>query len=331
MLSNNKSVAAALLLLSAASLAVGQDAAPAVAEKPATPATIPALATAHAQTGLLLSVARAGSRLIAVGGNGVIVKSEDGRSWSQVLTPIDLTLTGVAFGDADHGWAVGHDALILHTRDAGLHWEIQNYEPDLNAPFFAVIATSSEHAVAVGAFGLMRQTDDGGRTWTPLEPAQVVEEKYHLNAATLLPGGAIAVAGERGLVVYQKSPTEWARSVTPYDGSFFGVLPWGQTGAVAFGMRGNVFVTDDLAQGEWRKVEAGTAGSLFGGEVLPDGSVALVGAEGQMIRINHAGVSQPLAKSIQVAGKSSSLAGAVIDGKALVVVGELGVYSVPLR
>jgi photosystem II stability/assembly factor-like uncharacterized protein len=325
-------VAGLSLLVATAAAAVDIASTDGGAAAPASPAaTIPALATAHAEKGLLLSVARAGDHLLAVGGNGVIVTSRDGASWSQVLTPIDLTLTGIAFGDANNGWAVGHDALILHTSDAGQHWEIQHYEPDLNAPFFAVIATSRDHAVAVGAFGLMRQTTDGGKTWTALEPAQVVDEKYHLNAATRLPGDRIAVAGERGLVAFQTSPTEWARSTTPYDGSFFGILPWGDAGAIAYGMRGNVFATDDLAKGAWRKIDVGTLGSLFGGEVLPGGAVALVGADGQMIQVSRSGASQPLAPSINVAGKSSSLAGAVVDGNALIVAGELGVYSVPLR
>ena len=61
------------------------------------------------------------------------------------------------------------------------------------------------------------------------------------------------------------------------------------------------------------------------------GAVALVGADGQMIQVSRSGASQPLAPSINVAGKSSSLAGAVVDGNALIVAGELGVYSVPLR
>ena len=58
---------------------------------------------------LLLDVAAAGDRLVAVGDHGIIVISADhGRTWTQSLAPTRALLTGVSFPDAVHGWAVGH-------------------------------------------------------------------------------------------------------------------------------------------------------------------------------------------------------------------------------
>ena len=34
--------------------------------------------------------------------------------------------------NANVGWAVGHDATILHTKDGGKNWTIQQFLPELD-------------------------------------------------------------------------------------------------------------------------------------------------------------------------------------------------------
>jgi len=83
----------------------------------------PALMSSHARTAMLLGVARAGERVVAVGERGVILVSDDaGSHWRQVPVPVSVTLTRVMFADPDTGWAVGHDGVILGTTDSGEHW-----------------------------------------------------------------------------------------------------------------------------------------------------------------------------------------------------------------
>ena len=84
----------------------------------------PALPAPAAVHSLLLDVARAGERLVAVGERGHVLLSDDaGRSWRQARTvPSRTMLTAVAFVDASHGWAVGHDEIILCTADGGETW-----------------------------------------------------------------------------------------------------------------------------------------------------------------------------------------------------------------
>ena len=80
-----------------------------------------------------LGLADVGDRIIAVGEQGSIVYSEDsGHRWRQAETPTSALLNAVCFADDLNGWAVGHDAVVLHTRDGGLTWEKQ-YE-DLFSP-----------------------------------------------------------------------------------------------------------------------------------------------------------------------------------------------------
>jgi len=87
------------------------------------PLQTPAMKTLKAPSSLLLDVISAGDRLVAVGERGhIILSDDDGYSWSQANVPVITTLTGIYFVNPTTGWAVGHDAVVLKTEDAGKTW-----------------------------------------------------------------------------------------------------------------------------------------------------------------------------------------------------------------
>ncbi len=87
---------------------------------------MPALQSPKAAKSMLLGVARAGDRLVAVGERGIVVYSDDqGASWTQATVPVSVTLTAVHFASRDRGWAVGHDGVILGSNDGGRNWSKQ--------------------------------------------------------------------------------------------------------------------------------------------------------------------------------------------------------------
>ena len=88
------------------------------------PLVTPAMSTLLAHESLLLDVTTAGTRLVAVGERGHIIFSDDeGFTWTQSQqVPVMSTLTSVYFVDNNHGWAIGHDGVVLHTQNAGLTW-----------------------------------------------------------------------------------------------------------------------------------------------------------------------------------------------------------------
>lgn len=317
-------VAGALLMLGAAA---AQPTQPGAEPLPAeASANIPALMTSRADKGLLLGITRAGNEVVAVGGNGVILRSADGQSWTQSPNPTDTALNAVAFADDQHGWAVGHDALILGTADGGKTWQVQNLQPDLFIPMFAVQPLDSRSAIAVGAFGTIKTTSDGGKTWSDFAAPEITDDKLHLNAIARLPSGRLVIAGERGLVGVSADGLQWKRVPTPYEGSFFGILPWGQTGAIAFGMRGNVFVTADAESASWQQIDTRTTTSFFGGQILQGGAVLVSGSEGALLRVAPDGTARSVADE---AKSNVTLTGsASIDGS-LVLVGEAGARRVP--
>jgi photosystem II stability/assembly factor-like uncharacterized protein len=93
----------------------------------------PAGKARHVTEANFMDVTRAGDRLVAAGELGYIIYSDDqGRTWTQADVPTSVTLTAVFFPSATHGWAVGHDSVVLHTTDAGKSWEKQLDGNDVN-------------------------------------------------------------------------------------------------------------------------------------------------------------------------------------------------------
>lgn len=313
-------------LLRAALLLVSLGASPAWAQDDTAPVKPRAAEIARlAAHNLLLGVTCAGSTLVAVGDRGNILLSTDGQTWKQVQVPINVTLTAVAFADAKNGWAVGHDATILHTVDGGHSWTLQQFAPEKGEPLLNVMAIDAQLAYGVGAYGMFLQTGDGGATWTQVEAPTIRDDGLHLNSLVRLADGSLFLVGETGLAgLSADNGTTWERLTVPYEGSLFGALPWGQKGALVFGLRGNVLMSDDVRAGTWTPIDIGSVQSMFGGAVLPDGRAVLVGADGVIVYVAADGTAR------RGAPASGSLSGVVAMADQLHLVGETGVGRVAI-
>ena len=87
---------------------------------------LPALPNSKPGKAVLLDADHAGERVVAVGARGMITYSDDNAdTWKQASVPVSLALTSVSFPTPERGWAVGHEGIVLTTRDSGENWEIQ--------------------------------------------------------------------------------------------------------------------------------------------------------------------------------------------------------------
>ncbi len=168
---------------------------------------------------LLLDIARAGSRLVAVGDRGHVLLSDDeGRNWRQVIVPTRAMLTGISFGDAQHGlgrWATTES--ILATVDGGATWTHQDTGQDLETIFLDIFFSDAQHGLAVGAYGKCMLTMDGGKSWQPAAP---VPDEAHLNSITPTATDTVYLAGESGLLLTSDDARRgWRRIEVPYEGS----------------------------------------------------------------------------------------------------------------
>lgn len=194
---------------------------------------------------LLLDAAVARDTIVAVGERGAIVTSADsGHTWVARAAPTFATLTGVAFApDGRHGWAVGHDALVLATTDGGLTWTKAYQGPSLEESFLDVCACDEKRVIAVGAYGQFLESNDGGATW---QPRRIEDNDLHFNRISCGPDGTLYLAGERGTLLRSgDGGMSWENIAAPYDGSFYGILPLSTTTLLAYGLRGRIYRSED--------------------------------------------------------------------------------------
>lgn len=244
---------------------------------------------------LILDVTHAGSRLVAVGERGIINYSDDqGASWQQAKVPVNVLLTAVYFADANHGWAVGHDAVILATTDAGATWALQNYAPELDTPLLDVWFADARRGLAVGGTGWVFSTTDGGATWSRREVSAKAEEvdipdatydfAPHLFAVAAL-HDTLFVAGEKGIVMRSDDQgLSWHQLASPYHGTYFGLVSQGE-GLLVFGLNGHLFRSSDLGA-SWIALAGSGTKSLFVAVPMEDERVLLGGAAGTLLEVS---------------------------------------------
>lgn len=361
------------LLISASSQAAWQD-----------PLVTPALATDRAHESLLLDITRIGSRLVAVGAHGHIVYSDDsGKSWLQAQTPSSATLTAVYFPSATKGWAVGHDGLILHTRDAGETWDkqfdgylankaivigarknkaraievldnaknsgdstaIDNAEMALESityaledaqydqksgstkPFLDVWFYDANKGFAVGAYGMVFYTQDGGKNWVDWSAHLINSDRLHLNGISMVGPRALMIVGEQGLILRSDDMGEsWRPTPSPYEGSYFGLTAKNDD-VLVFGLRGNLYHSIDGGI-QWKKIHTGSEQTLMSGFIKTDKSIVLVGNGGSVIFLNRQAESP---KSIILPSRTTSASVVQAPDGELVIVGEAGIERIDLK
>ncbi len=277
---------------------------------------------------LLLDATYAGDRLIAVGEFGHVVLSDDrGATWRQAeKVPTQATLTGVTFVNEKLGFAVGHDAAVIRTKDGGENWNLVYNDTESEMAFMTVYFENENRGFAMGAFSFMVETSDGGETWKERSLSEGLLDDYHLNKLFSDKDGDLYIAAEFGVVYHSNDlGRTFKRIQTQYEGSFWGGFGMGDGSVMVFGMRGNAFRSYDLGE-TWTKVETGTDKSIAGGVQLGDGKIILVGLQG------YVGYSDNGGESFTEVTRADRLGyAAVADGPPgqIVVFGEPGAKLMP--
>ena len=233
-------------------------------------------------------------------------------------------LTGVDFIDDTTGVAVGHDSVILRTVDGGETWERVYWAPDDEAPFFDVWFADSDNGVAIGAYGSHYRTVDGGLTW---DFESLADTDWHLHEIARADDGRLYVAAEAGSVFRSDDDGDsWIELPSPYEGSYFGVLPLDGDTVLLFGLRGHLFRSEDAGE-SWQAIPTGTVAMLNSGIRLSDGTILIVGLGGTVLVSTDEGRSFELYR--QVGRRGLQTVTETSDGS-LLMVGEFGVRTTDL-
>ena len=248
---------------------------------------------------LLLDGAVTGSDVIVVGERGNILRSGDrGRSWQAAVLSVRAPLTAISFAPGEPGtsaWAVGHDAMILVSHDAGRTWSVQFQGANLQESFLDVLALDSRHIIAVGADALYVESRDGGTTWTR---RKIGEADRHFNRLTRGPAGTLYLAGERGTLLRSTdNGANWIQLTLPYEGSLYGVLPLDKRTLLAYGLSDRIYRSvDDGAT--WQPIKTPKSVLLATAVQLRGGIIVLAGTAGTLLVSRDGGKSfSPLMES----------------------------------
>jgi len=294
-------------------------------------ANVLSIESPKAVSSLLLDIAHAGKRLVAVGDRGHILFSEDGgKNWVQARVPTRQLLTALYFVDDKHGWAVGHDAQILVSEDGGANWKLQYEDLEREAPLLDVWFRDTSTGYAVGAYGALLETTDGGKTWADVSDRLDNEDGYHLNGIAAVGDAGLFVVGELGSMFRSADWGQtWEKVQGPYEGTLFGVLGTASSNTLlAFGLRGNLYRSADFGS-TWQQVQLLSESGplefgLAGGSLLKNGDLVIVGHGGSVLTSKDSG------RSFTVVNRAdrASLASAAADAAGnLILVGQGGVHT----
>ncbi len=309
----------------------------------------------------LVAVAASAGRTIAVGLRGVIIYADVGQPlWRQAAVPVQTDLVAAQLLDDRLAWASGHDSVILHSEDGGASWRKQfdrdgakrlisryqqrvnageigtqkyldqvklNTDGDVSLPYLGVWFEDQNNGYAVGAFGMIVATHDGGSNWEPWLDHIENDEFLNLNAIRGI-NGEIYIAGERGMVYrFDRKAKRFVGSSTGYKGSFFDIV--GTTRAlIAFGLRGAAYRSTDGGS-TWQAASTGVERSITAGGVFDQGRrIVLLTETGQAIQSTDDGATFQPADLPRL----PPVYGAVATGQtSLVAAGFLGVQNQTLK
>ncbi len=151
--------------------------------------------------------------------------------------------------------------------------------------------------------------------------------RFHLNGITRVEGGDLYIAGESGFVYRsQDDGMTWETLEPGYPGSFFGVVGTGDGGVLAYGLRGNIYRSENGE--EWTSVDSGTERTLNTGHVNDKGEIAIVANDGAVIYSDDGGKS--FSSHIR-SSRHSYIGVRLIPDEGLVLTGERGAVRTDRR
>lgn len=237
------------------------------------------------------------------GHDGILLRSTDrGESWQTNFTGTDIARLSADAAEATIRQLEAEIEQASPDEIPDLEWELEDAQfalDDASAaladgvamPLLDIWFRDERNGFALGAYGIMLQTRDGGSTWSLISDRLDNPDDFHLYGIARSVSGTLLVAGEAGTLLRSRDDGEsWDRPDAPYQGSFFGIVAARDGGFIAFGLRGNVFRSTDEGD-SWMAVETGDERTLLSGMTRSDGTIVLVGSAGAVLASNDNGTS----------------------------------------
>lgn len=239
-----------------------------------------------------------GQKGLAVGAGGVIAETTDGgATWKRVeQKATQLSLLGVD-RRGSYGIAVGQLGTVLVEQSAG-QWTAA--DSGSKSRLLSVSVNSQGTAAAVGEFGTMLKSSDGGKTWTstaPDWPSLIpTGAEPHIYTVQVGESNQCIAAGEFGLILRSSDGCSTWQPVHPAEegaSSIFalrlGLDDQGKPIGFAVGQSGRILKSVDGGR-KWTDETSGTEANLLGVDIAVGGRVVVTGMRAMLVS-NNAGAS----------------------------------------
>jgi len=258
-----------------------------------------------------------GRLLVAAGGAGVLVRSTDrGKTWSRQLLsepssiigltscadgsfaaldfykvvwfadssgeqwiarPLDAGFTPIAIAcDATNRvWVAGGNTTLASTADRGRNWQAKKLGGD--AYLNAVQFVGDRHGFALGEFGIVLSTEDGGSSWTK-QPQ--IQGDFYPYSAVFLDAKRGWVSGLAGVILRtEDGGKSWIKQENRSGGALYSLMHQGER---LYGVGGSALVV--LDGDVWRPLAGAAAANapLVAAATLDEQTVFAVGYGGAL-------------------------------------------------
>jgi photosystem II stability/assembly factor-like uncharacterized protein len=295
------------------------------------PVDSPAQIMPLAAQSLLLGLARTPNGYVAVGAHGDILLSADGKTWQQAQVPTRTTLIAVTAVGSDI-WAVGHDGVIVHSADNGVHWQMQRKDPwrapsddapsdpSQGAPLLDVLFTDAQHGIAVGAYSLALRTEDGGEHWLPMTVAPRPKDDADdaVDDAAASPSDDAKGKDDKGQWTFDQNQLQIGQEPTPHLNA---IARTGSGALFIVGERGAAFRSRDSGA-TWQRLQLPYDGSMFGVIGFEADHVIAFGLRGHVYESTDLGDHW---SKLETGTELSLMGGAALPGDSAVIVGANGI------
>ncbi|PCJ19596.1 MAG: hypothetical protein COB02_07570 [Candidatus Cloacimonadota bacterium] len=228
--------------------------------------------------------------------NGALISGERGHLFTldtstlkmtQIQMPINQFITSIVSNGKDKVWCVGHDGLIIFSKDSTKSFQVQNIDIKRESPLFDIVMDKNGQGLAVGAYGYALFTKNFGKTWTTI----VIDEyEPHLYNVVQDSQKNYYICGELGSIYKLDSNAKFIKKYeTGLETSFFGLEIIKENSFFAYGLRGLLLFTKDGLKFE--KVPHQSQASFYG-SIKKGKEILFYGTDGTILSYDHHKMNQ---------------------------------------
>ena len=205
--------------------------------------------------------------------------------WQQVPIATKANPLDVAFTDANHGFLVGSNRLILETNDGGSSWEERALDLPVEENFRLLsIDFQGDEGWIAGQPGLLLHSTDGGQNWSRLFlDTKLPGEPYLITA--LGPNQAELATNVGAIYNSRDGGNSWQAEVEDAAGAVRDLRRGADGQYVSVSGLGNFFATWTPGEAAWTPHQRMSSQRLQSMGFQPDGSLWML-ARGAQLRFN---------------------------------------------